>query len=204
MSDIRYITDNEYWRELRMHVENDDLRGGMCVGRDTFMDRYWFVDRYSWTITDPESVEFVTRYAGTHILDPMAGTGWWCKLLHDAGVDTLAYDHSPPDRLDNYYHKSGIVHTTILHGDVAQVTREHGKNRTLLLSWPPYDNSSGARALLSYGGNRVIYIGEDAGGCCGSDMMFDILLRDWEIVDQHAPTRWYGLNDYITVYDRKQ
>jgi hypothetical protein len=35
--------------------------------------------------------------------------------------------------------------------------------RTLFLSWPPHERDVGARILMAYKGERVIYIGEGRG-----------------------------------------
>jgi hypothetical protein len=46
--------------------------------------------------------------------------------------------------------------------------------RTLFLSWPPFQQDVGARILMAYKGNRVIYIGE-AEGHTGDDELHRML-----------------------------
>lgn len=73
----------------------------------------------------------------------------------------------------------------------------------MLLSWPPYSASAGNDIIRAYGGRRIIYIGEGEFGCCGDDKMWTTLGNFWEEVATHRPIQWFGLHDYITVYERR-
>lgn len=197
---------NTYWDTVARHVSTHELFDGPCVdwtNQPYVPRRADLVSRYSWTITDPDSVAFVVAHAQGRVLDPMAGSGWWCRLLDGAGIDVAAYDEAPPHHGGNRYHKAGISHLLVHPGDAVQAVIEHGRDRTLLLSWPPYDNPIGVRTLAAYLGDRVIYIGEGEGGCCGDDDLFDLLASQWRQVAEHRPVQWWGMHDYITVYERR-
>jgi hypothetical protein len=74
--------------------------------------------------------------------------------------------------------------------------------RTLFLSWPPHGQDVGARILLAYKGNRLIYIGDGRGGGTGDDQMHQILETQWTELDSRQPVLWWGQRDRVTVYER--
>ncbi|MFJ1539201.1 hypothetical protein ACIODS_11730 [Micromonospora chalcea] len=49
----------------------------------------------------------------------------------------------------------------------------------------------------------MIYIGEDWGGCCGDDGLFEAFERDWTKVAERVPVQWDGMHDVVNVYGRK-
>lgn len=202
-------TTNAYWEAVRKHVGNDSLYGGPCV--DTYgsitrdpgirVDRTALTSRYSWTVTDPTTVDFVVEHAGLAVVDPMAGSGWWAHLLIEAGVTAYASDKNPPDGTDaNHWHRDD-THVPVARADVADAVELAGSQATLLLSWPPMDDA-GYRGLKAYRGDRLIFIGEGDGGCTGDEVLFELLRDAWTEVAEHRPVQWYGLHDYVTVYDR--
>ncbi len=161
-----------------------------------------YVKRYSWTITDPETVAFVAEHSQGRLVDPMAGTGYWAWMLTQAGVDVIAYDINPPalDRDANPWHRNVEAHLTVSEADAKDSAALH-HDRTLLLSWPPYGFNA-CPILDAYKGDRVIYIGEDEGGCCGDDPMFEAFQCDWTRVAERVPVQWDGMHDIVHVYDR--
>lgn len=202
---------NDYWDAVRDHIEHDSLGDGPTV--DTYgsirrnyglrVDREGLTSRYSWTVTDPATVDFVIEHAGNLVVDPMAGSGWWAYLLTQAGVTVMASDVTPPNGTrDNVWHR-GDSHVPVGRSDAADAVSLAPVGATLLLSWPPYDGDPGYRALKAYRGNRVIYAGEGWGGCCGDDDMFELLRDEWDEVAEHRPVQFYGLHDYVTTYQRK-
>lgn len=205
-------TTNAYWAAVQDHLEPDSLAGGALVvdnygslrrAYDRRCDRHALTSTYSWTVTDPATVEFVRDHCGPIVVDPLAGSGWWAWLLEQGNVDVYASDENPPDGTDaNQWHR-GPTHLPVKRLDGAQAVAEVPVTATLLLSWPPMDDA-GFRILSAYRGNRVIYIGEGWGGCTGDDDLFELLQRDWTEVAEHMPVQFYGLHDFVTVYDRKE
>jgi hypothetical protein len=203
------MTDNPYWDAVKDHIYESRLFGpGRQVQRwnlegrrfdiEGYPDRSELTKRYSWTIPDPDSIEFVKRWSAGGLVDPMAGTGYWAYVLEQAGVDVVSYDLHPGD---NPWHHSGALHTKVTAMNAVKSVRLH-PNRTLLLAWPPYDETIGDRTVRAYGGDRVIYMGE-IGGCTGTEALHDRLDRRWEEMDEHIPVQWEGLHDRITVYQRR-
>lgn len=154
------------------------------------------VSAYAWTITDPDTVHFVAEFSDGSILDPLAGNGYWGFLLKQLGVDVKSSDLSP---YNNIWAKGLWANVEELDG--VKAAELHSKDRTLLLAWPPYERPIGLDIVRVFPGDRIIYIGEGKGGCCGSDELFDELAT-WEQVTFHRPVQFEGIRDYVEVYER--
>jgi hypothetical protein len=135
-------------------------------------------------------------------VDPLAGSGYWAYLMAQCGVDVIAADAAPPtfNQDHNRWHYHG-QHITVHKANAFDTVCEAHPQRSLLLSWPPYDAPIGVEVLRAFRGDRVVYIGEGEGGCCGDDVMFELLAAEWVEVTDHRPVQWYGIHDWITVYD---
>ena len=168
--------DNPFWDAVKDHVEPDSLRATPVVGEFRLdrpvaesmartPNRQRLVRKYCWTIPDPDTVAFVAHHAHDHLVDPLAGTGYWAYLLTQVGVDVVCYDLNPgATLLTNGWHGEDL-YAEVCAKDCAEAAALH-PDRTLLLSWPPHGKDIGARTLKSYGGNRVIFIGDSRGTRC--------------------------------------
>lgn len=195
--------DNPYWDAVRDHISTTgSLWGTPEVSYELAIRRTDLVRQYSWTITDPATVAFVASHSRGRVVDPMAGTGYWAWLLAQHGVHVAAYDLTPPqpDSEANRYHRNATVHATVTQADALDAVARHS-DRSLLLSWPPYGFDA-SPILDAYAGDRVIYIGEGEGGCCGDDAMFETLAKRWTNVAEHVPVQWLGLHDLVMVFER--
>lgn len=199
------LVGNPYWEAVEQHAAPSEWgfdAGALQIGyehggpvrRDT-------VKQFSWTITDPETVDFIAEHAGPRLIDPLAGTGYLAALLDARGVDVIATDLHPCSE-DNVWHRDSPLWLPVLAADAVDAVTVHGSDRTLLLSWPPYGEPIGTEVLATYPGDRVIYIGEGDGGCCGDDEMFAALNTGWTEVVNHRPVQWDGMHDFVTVYER--
>lgn len=200
---------NPYWDLLADRVHHNERHPwdpGPFVGGDghwaDYRRRQDLVSDYAWTISDPAAVAFVAEHSGARVIDPLAGTGYWAWLLQQHGADVAASDLNPADGPGSAWHRGGRVFTPVYRADAVDAVTTLGHDRTLLLSWPPYDDPIGARILAAYTGPRVVYIGETSGGCCGDDTMWSALESGWHEAAEHKPVQWWGLHDWITVYDR--
>lgn len=209
---------NPYWEEVKNHVVYDEFRHAFVVqvrtadsphvpliGHDPLASsqlRLDLVARYAWTVTDPPTVDFVADHVGPVVIDPMAGTGYWARLLAERGVLVLAYDRHAQSPADNLWHRNMPHWTRILPGEAADTVAAAGPDVTLLLSWPPYGTPDGADALHAYTGNRIVYIGEDGDGCTGDDELAKILATEWVLVECHQPVQWWGIHDEVFLYHR--
>jgi len=204
--------DNPYWELVAPHVAPEQLVWGGKAGPPVIaepdwgdpnssyrsLDRAKLVRTYAWAVPDPATVEWIAKYARGRILDPFAGSGYWGWMFVQAGLDALCFDLTPPPDHEWYDHQFWPVGRL----DAREAARLHS-DRTLFVCWPPYADPIAAETLDAYTGDRVIYLGESEGGCTGDDQMFKLLQARWTEVASHVPVRWYGLRDYVTVFDRK-
>lgn len=202
---VTTVDTNAYWDAVKDHIEpTGSLWGTAEVGADfAFMrggGRRDYVARYSWTITAPETVAFVAHWSNGRMIDPMAGTGWWAYVLAAHGVDVVCSDIEPGT---NHWHNGFDLWAPVAAAPAVEAVASHA-DRTLFLSWPPYDRPDGADTLRAYDGRRLILIHEGEGGCIGNDDLFAELDRNWTEVAEHVPVQWYGMHDRVTAYDRKE
>lgn len=203
MQEAEVVLDNPYWDAVGDHA-GPGLFGGREIGSlldnaESWIEKRWeYVARYSWTVTDPETVGFVAAHTDGQMVDPMAGTGYWGYILGQVGVDVVCYDLEPET---NRWHEGEKLHVPMTQMDGAQAAALH-PDRTLLLAWPPYSQDDGKRVLAAYKGDRVIYLGE-TDGCCGDEDLHELFDKDWNPVAAHRPVQWCGLHDVVIVYDRK-
>ncbi|WP_018219167.1 methyltransferase domain-containing protein [Salinispora vitiensis] len=176
--------------------------GGQGTVTDWLSVRQTYVARYSWTITAPDTLRFVAAHSQGHLLDPMAGTGYWAWLLAQAGVNVVAYDRHPPTlgSDSNRWHRNVAAHFPVTEADAEDAVSWH-PSHTLLVSWPPLGYNANA-ILDAYQGNRVIYIGEKYGSCGDDDLFTTLEQQGWKLVASCVPVRWHGLRDVVQVYDR--
>ena len=164
-------------------------------------NRLSLVRKYCWTIPDPDTVAFVAEHARGALVDPIAGTGYWAYLLAQLGVDVVCYDLNPGAELATNGWHGNDLHVGVRAKDCVEGVALH-PDRTLFLSWPPHGQDVGARILMAYKGNRVIYVGDAHGGATGDDQMHRILDTDWTEVHARQPVQWWGQHDRVTVYER--
>lgn len=187
------------WRYQAMglpYPAEGDAPANMFI--DQMQQRAKSCSRYAYTITSPDTVDFVAQALGAAAIDPLAGTGYWTRLLNLAGVDVATSDLDPPV----------VTHVPVHAADaVGAVRAARGSGRRLLLAWPPWADPVGANVLDAYDGDRVVYLGdlgsEDLGGVCGDARMAKRLRTEWRKVAQHHPPAWYGQDDVAAVFERK-
>jgi len=207
-------TVNPFWEEIE-HLFQDNHQASWDVSFERHQNHWSARDtccrRYAWAIPDPDSLAFVAEHLGTRAIEIGSGNGYWAWQLSQLGIDILAYDAAPPDRVPNMYfaprgevsNPKTLIKTwhPVRQGGPEKLT-EH-PDRTLLLCWPPYASSMADECLNAYKGNRFIFIGEQ-GGCTGDNAFFERLGKEWEEIAEHSIKQWEGLHDFITVYRRQK
>lgn len=218
-------TDNPFWDIVRTipgnsitwkyeHKWEPDGNSIFADGKLLF-DRHILCGEYAWAIPDPDSLDFVAQHLQARAVEIGAGTGYFAWQLSQLGVDILAYDLFPPQHTgENHYHSPRTSDERTLIGETRHVfydvrsgnhliATKHPE-RTLFLCWPPYNDDMAFLTLQAYTGKRVVYIGEGDGGCTGDDDFHALLAHEWEEIADHKPVQWWGIHDYITVYERQE
>lgn len=188
------------------------------MGGDLYRQRQDVVRTFAFSVPTDEALDAIAAVGP--IVELGAGTGYWASLLRDRDVDILAFDHKPagPEH-GNWWYAAAEPFTDVEIGDIAHAARH--ADRTLMLSWPPYSDPMAVRALEAYenaGGRTLVYIGEGSGGCCANDQFFARLGEETYGMTAEAPLtpgtawmetrsmllpQWQGINDSLTIYERK-
>lgn len=158
-----------------------------------YMRRRELAFEYAWAIPNPTALEALV--ALSPLVEIGAGTGYWKKLLAEAGADVVAYDKAPYE--NNWVH---AVHSEVLVGGSEMVIQHPG--RALFMCWPIM-GSMAVDCVRSYSGAHVAYIGEPPGGCTADDAFFELLEAQFTSVREVDLPQWYGIHDYMTIYRRK-
>ncbi len=158
--------------------------------------------RFSWAI--PSEPALAALVGLGPLIEIGAGTGYWAALLRARGADVLAFDIAPPGLgRTNDFHRRAALWTTVACGGPEKAALV-GRERALLLVWPPYSHPMAARALAAYVGDRLAYIGEAPGGCTADDRFFEALEADWVIERTIGlGARWPGIADGLAIYHRR-
>lgn len=159
------------------------------------------VRRYSWSIPSPGDLTWIKeQLGGQGVVEVGAGTGYWAWQMSQYGIDVEAYDiHKPGE--DNNFAKGGPYHP-IRYKGVSKPLLE-GK-RALFLCWPSYAENWAYRHLVTYKGDTLIHVGEDAGGCTADDKFFATLHKEWDEKD-YSPLHvtYYGIHCRLSIWKRK-
>jgi len=160
--------------------------------------------KYSWSIPTEEALDVIAEHAGKcqGVVEMAAGTGYWCRMLRDHGVDIIAYDLNPvPSELNRSHHMNESW-TEVLQGDPTCVLQHH--DRVLLMCWPPSNAPVASQTLSLYRGDKLIYIGQPDGadGSCGDAAFYQLLKQDWHLEQIVSLPRWSDRRDDMRVYSR--
>lgn len=166
------------------------------------VERYVYCHKWSWAVPNERAIKLIASLGP--IIECGAGTGYWASLIKSVGGNILAFDEAP---YKNHWCEG--KHTKVFMGN-ADVCRKTTRP-VLLLCWPPYDDSFAADCLVAFGASRtrrnykrrVVFIGESEGGCTGDDAFFKLLNERWSCIDQLDIPQWYGIHDYLFVYEEK-
>jgi len=166
--------------------------------RHIFSAQEEFRRSWSYAIPSREAIERLVLLSP--IVEIGAGAGLWAACLKAAGATIYAYD--------NFSWRKAVAlgkHWRVRQGGPLMVRRHPGA--TLMLCWAPYDDSMAVRALKHYAktdGKRLIWIGEDEGGCCGGDDFWKLLRKlNFQEVDFIRIPQWPGLHDHVVIYERE-
>lgn len=157
------------------------------IARDVLV---WF---FSWAIPNGEAIEELVKHSP--IIEIAAGRGYWAKLVKNAGGKIRCFDSLE----DNP--NLELQWTPVEQGSFSQVCNR--PDHTLFMCWPPYDNPLAFNTLKLYEGKTFIYVGEGEGGCNGDDEFHQLLDRDWKETKTIEIPQWWGIHDYMVVYNRK-
>jgi len=203
---------------------HDERRRAGPIGRDD-PRRQQLVRGYAYGIPTDEALDAITAASPAGVVELGAGTGYWARLLHDRGVDVIAYDRWPPSSGDNRFVDAAPSWFPVRHGDEHVVARH--PERTLLLVWPTWNEPWAGDAAAQFhhaGGQTLVYVGEGPGGRTGDTILHARLGLEasclscslgvldtpcvceiavlWQSIHHVALPQWADADDACTIYHR--
>ena len=171
---------------------------------DVFYDKEYtdwrsiFSKSFGFPLISEDWVKPLAKWIGDRpCLEIMAGTGYLSYALGKYGVKIKATDNYS---WDNYF-KNFI---NVERMDCFEAIKKYGKQVDFVIcSWPYMDDTAALCLELMFKINpkcRMIYIGEDYGGCTANNRFFDISeFQDIKGFNEAVMnyTRWEGIHDFI-------
>jgi SAM-dependent methyltransferase len=203
----------ERWSKNQMNNPYlEDFHRFSSTGWERWNARDELVRQYAWAVPDREAIHLITSHT-SRIVEIGAGTGYWAKMLADAGCDIVAFDIRP---YSNDWVDARWFDVTV--GGPAKV-KQH-QDRALMLCWPPLSTMA-VNCLRLYRGTSLIYIGEPSGGITAPPTFFELLDESarqnngdghsprhensvaWDLVADYEIPRFMGMRDRLFIYTRR-
>ena len=187
--------------------------------------RQSLVRRYAYGVPNDDVLDAIATASPAGVVELGAGTGYWARLLHNRGVDVVAYDRWPPGSGANRFVDDDVMWFPVRAGDERAVTAH--SERTLLLVWPTWNETWPADAAAAFhaaGGTTLVFVGEGPGGSTGDRVLHAQLGNDrtcvacslgvadaacvcgvpvlWRAVQCIAMPQWADVDDACTIYRR--
>lgn len=189
-----------------------EIEERMRIGEKThyyYPDRDVFISKFGWSIPCKEALDAIKKYIREPLYDVMAGTGFWAKILNMAGIETIAHDIQINTK-KNHYHKlqgnKGMPHIKLKRKNALRTGYDMSIGRIkgdVFLSWPPYECPVASELLSMLKiGTRVVYIGEDIGGCTGDLSFFTNLKNNFKLLEKVYLPNFPGIHDDMYIYEK--
>ena len=199
----------DYYRKVCWDIiVNDKLPDRYEVNSDYLMLRDPICSYLSWCLVSNSWLDILYNkiLKGKKCIELYAGRGLISHHLQKRGCDITPYDDNSWGYLGDY------VYTGIINKDTREVLEDIKSNQNIdfiLTSWIPLNDDSCSRILkyMKYKNPkcRLIYIGENMGGCNASDEFFENAIEDEkyskvleEINDNYQ--RWRGIYDSVYIF----
>lgn len=170
---------------------------------ELFKGRDRCLAQYGYAIPNQEALDALV--ALSPVVEIGCGLGYWASLVNQMGGEVIPYDIKVNEKgFVQLYSSEGLfapTFTKVFHG--SHEAAELHSDKTLFLSWPPYDSDMGYQCLKTYldhGGRTLVYIGEGSGGCTGDDQ-FHTLMEDEMVLKEsiYIPV-WQGIHDRLEIW----
>lgn len=154
--------------------------------------RDMFIEKFCWSIVTKETIKEMVDFIKDDIaLEIGAGTGLYAYLLRNCGVQII-----PTDVVQKRNSFLKIVQCEAVEA-VNKFSAE-----ILITIWPPCWSLMAYNSLKAFQGNKIIYIGEECGGCTGDDQFHELLRKEWRLVNKIQIPNWPMIRDFVWFYER--
>lgn len=146
------------------------------------------------------SLEVVSRIAQAgKIIELGAGTGYWSKLIANAGGDILSSDANVGE---NYGFTIGSCFD-VEKCEASEFVQKH-PDRDVLIVWPTYNADWAFRAAQAMCYGRTLFlIGEGHGGCTANSDLFEYLEQAFETIEFVQIPVWPCSHDFLGIFTKK-
>ena len=172
-----------------------------------FTYEFWrtkYIKSFGFPLFTEEWVKPLAQWIGDRpCLEVMAGTGYFSYALKLYGCNVRATDNfSWSNKFENI---SKFINVENI--DCIDAIRKYGKDvKFIICSWPYMDDNAYRCLITMREVNpkcRMIYIGEDMGGCTASDKFFEAIevceVKGFlDAVKNYR--RWEGIHDYVALF----
>jgi hypothetical protein len=156
------------------------------------------VKNFSWAVPNEEAIRRIASFSP--IIEIGAGSGYWSRMLNQAGAKITAFDRCGQKTKHNpFVYK---IHGKVKRGSWKKLGKRQFANHALMLCWPPYNDPMAYNCLKAFKGSTLIMVGESYGGCTGDSSFWELLEKDFEQIDSVDIPTWSGIHDYVMVYKR--
>jgi len=154
-------------------------------------------DIYGFSIPESQTVRELKKIVSRNIIDLGAGKGYWAWFLSRNGFDVISMDDFSWEHTQD--RKS--FHFTVQQGCAVDAARF--PDRTLFLSWPPYESSFAVDALRAYsnaGGQCFVFVADI--NCCGDESLREELYSNWNLIAEFPAPQVSGpyFSEGVFVY----
>lgn len=160
----------------------------------SFSKRSTYTDNFSFALPCKEAMNLIKKYSP--ILEIGAGSGFWAKMMHNAGIDIVATSINK-----GAYALNKQNYFPVKRMEASRAVKIH-PDRNVFVSWVNYGDNWGTIASKNIKkGRHLIVIGEGEGGCTSNDKFFELIYsRHFEEIERLDIPKWYGLHDDLRVY----
>lgn len=163
--------------------------------------RDWFCHLYAYATPNEVALQSIAKYSP--IIEMGAGTGYWCSLLQERGVQVQAFDKAPPaDEKENEFH--GQVPPFLpVHVAGPQMLAGEREDQNLLLCYPPPGDPMARDCLRYFKGKYVLYVGEWQGDT--ADREFEVELQQkFHLIERVELPNWANTAYALTIWSREE
>lgn len=160
--------------------------------------RSYYIENVGFSFLSDDWITKLAKFIGdSNCLEIMAGSGALTYSLRNKGVNIIATD-------DYSWGKPFRLWTDVINMDAVEAINVYGENVDFIIcSWPYMDDTAYKVLLKMRKINKsckLIYIGENEGGCTASDLFFEniTILKNrtfYKAVSDYIS--WQGIHDSI-------
>ncbi len=166
---------------------------------ERYKSREDFRTGVSWHVPTQSLIDLLIAH--TPLVSVGSGFAYTESIAKEQGADIIATDLTPNS--SNGWCREGNFFCDVEEIDAVSAVKKY-KDRNVFMAWPPYDTSMAYDVAVNmFPGSYLIYVGEGWGGCNGDDQFFQYLDDEFIEVEDLAIPRWFGLNDFCSVYQKK-